>query len=200
MHSTDPSPALPMNGLLVAACIVIVTAGLRAAANVLVPIVIAMFLAVLLAPAVRSLRRLRVPPFVGIPLVVMACVAVIALIGGVVGQSINALVASAPRYQQRFSELTHAAELWMRAHHVSLSQQNLMAVVRPDTVLALLGHTLSQVAAVVSHTLLVLLLLVFLLFDAVDLPDRMKGALGRTSVDVSRWSRIAVEVKEYLVL
>src|SRR5512133_713100 len=140
MHSTDPSPALPMNGLLVAACIVIVTAGLKAAANVLVPIVIAMFLAVLLAPAVRSLRRLRVPPFVGIPLVVMACVAVIALIGGVVGQSINALVASAPRYQQRFSELTHAAELWMRAHHVSLSQQNLMAVVRPDTVLALLGH------------------------------------------------------------
>lgn len=200
MRSTEPSPPKANNGLLAATCLVVVVAGLRAAAEVLVPIVIAIFLTVLLAPLVRSLRRLRVPPFVGIPLVVIACVAVLALIGGVVGQSVNALMTSAPSYHQRFVELTHALDSWLRDHRIAISQQRLMSTLRPDTVLPLVGRTLSQVATVLSHTVLVLLLVVFLLFDAVDLPERMRVALGRTSTDVERFSRIAAEVKEYLVL
>lgn len=189
-----------MNGLLLAACVVVVVAGLRAAADVLVPVVISAFITVLLAPLVRSLRRLRVPIFVGIPLVVMACVAVLVLIGGIVGQSVNALMSSAPRYAERFMELTHSLDTWLRGHRIAISQQRLMATLRPDTILPILGRTLSQVATLLSRTVLVLLLVAFLLFDAVDLPERMKGALGRTSADVSRLSRIAAEVKQYLIL
>jgi AI-2 transport protein TqsA len=200
MESSQASPKEPMHGLLVAACLVVIAAGLRVAAEVLVPVVIAAFLTVLLTPLVRTLRRLRVPPLVGIPLVVMTCVGVLALIVGVVGQSVNALVTSAPHYHQRFVELTHSLDVWLRDHRVAVSQQRLMAALRPDTVLPLVGRTLSQVAVVLSHTLLVLILVVFLLFDAVDLPERMKGALGRSGVDLSRWSRIAAEVKEYLVI
>lgn len=200
MQGNHPNRVLPTNGLLVAASVVVIVAGLKAAADLLLPIVTAAFLAVLLAPPVRSLRRLRIAPVIGIPLVVLACVAVLALIGGVVGQSFNALMISAPRYHQRFAELTRGAEQWLQYHQVDLSQQRVLAILRSDSVLPVIGRTLGQVASVLSHTMLVLLLLVFLLFDAVDLPERMRGALGRTSVDVSRWSRIAAEVKEYLVL
>lgn len=200
MHSNPVPPAQPHNGLIVAASLVVVIAGLKAAADLLLPIVIAAFLAVLLVPPVRSLRRLRVSPVIGIPLIVMACVAVLALIGGVVGQSFNALMTSAPRYQQRFIELMRGVDVWLSEHQLQLSQQRILSMLRADTVLSVLGRTLTQVASVLSHTLLVLLLLVFLLFDAVEWPERMRGALGRTSVDVSRWSRIAAEVKEYLVL
>ena len=164
-----------MHGLIVAACLVVVVAGLRAAAELLVPVVIATFLTVLLGPLVRSLRRWRVPPFVGVPLVVLACVAVLALIGGVVGQSVNSLMESAPRYHQRLVELTHSADAWLRQHGVALSQQRLMSALRPDTLLPLVGRTLSQVAAVLSHTVLVLLLVVFLLFDAHRSPRTHEG-------------------------
>jgi AI-2 transport protein TqsA len=200
MSSCGPNPKSPMHGLLVAACLVVIVAGLRAAEALLVPVVIAVFLAVLLGPLVRSLRRLRIPPFVGIPLVVLACVGVLGLIGGVVGQSVNSLMESAPRYHQRFLELTQSADAWLRGRGIALSEQRLMSILRPDTLLPLLGRTLSQVAAVLSHTVLVLILVVFLLFDALDLPERMTGAFSRSSVDASRWSRIADEVKEYLVL
>jgi AI-2 transport protein TqsA len=200
MPNVESGPRKPMSGLLMAACVVVVTAGLRSAQDLLVPIVLAAFLTVLLAPLVRSLRRLRIPTAIGIPLVALACVAILVLIGGVVGQSVNSLVASAPRYHQRLVELTHSGDVWLRQHRITLSQQRLMSVARPDTVLPLLGRMLSQIAALLSHTVLVLLLVVFLLLDAIDLPERFKGALGRTSADVSRWTRIAAEVKEYLIL
>jgi len=200
MPRSDASTNNPTNGFIVAACLVVVVAGLRAAAELLVPVVIAVFLALLLGPLVRSLRRVRIPPVIGIPIVVLACVAVLGLIGGVVGQSVNSLMESAPRYHQRFVMLSNATDNWFRAHGIDISQQRLTDAVRPDTLLPLLGRTLSQVAAVLSHTILVLLLVVFLLFDAVDLPERMKGVLARSSMDSSRWSRIADEVKGYLVL
>lgn len=200
MSSREISPSSPMNGLLSAACLIVVVAGLRAAAELLVPVVFAGFLTVLLGPLVRSLRRLHVPPVVGIPLVVLACVAVLGAIGGVVGQSINSLMESAPRYHLRLAELTRAADSWLRGHGIALSQQRLMSILRADTLLPLAGRALSQVATLLSHTVLVLLLVVFLLFDAIDLPERMKGALDHSSVDASRWSRIADEVKQYLVL
>jgi AI-2 transport protein TqsA len=173
---------------------------MRAAADVIVPIVIAAFLTVLLAPLVRSLRRVRVPPVIGIPMVVLACVSVLAAIGGVVGQSMNSLMQSAPRYQMRLFELLHSLESWLSAHRITVSQQRLLSSLRADALLPLLGQTLSQLATLLSHTVLVLLLVVFLLFDVIDLPERMRGALGRTSSDVSRLARIAEEVKEYLVL
>ena len=75
-----------------------------------------------------------------------------------------------------------------------------MSTLRSDSALALLGQALSELATLLSHLLLVLLLVLFLLVDTVDLSERMKTIRGDTQVDVQRFSRIAEEVKQYLVL
>jgi predicted PurR-regulated permease PerM len=199
-HRSSNPPRLPQ-GLLVVACLVIVIAGLRAASEVLVPVAFAAFLTVLLAPVVRSLRRLHIPTFIGIPLTVLTGVLVLSLLLTVVGQSINALVASAPKYEERFAVLTRSGAEWLHRHGFELSQQRLMSTLRSDSALALLGQALSELATLLSHLLLVLLLVLFLLVDTVDLSERMKTIRGDTRVDdVRRFSRIAEEVKQYLVL
>lgn len=200
METDSTNSPRPLNGLLVIACIVIVIAGLRAATEVLVPVVFAAFLTVLLAPLVRSLRRFHIPTFLGIPLTVLACVAILSLLLTVVGRSVNALLASAPNYQVRFVALSRDVVVWLHRHGVEFSQQRLMSQLRSDNALELLGQAISQLASLVSHLLLVLLLVVFLLVDTIDLPERMKGALGKSKVDVERLTRIAEEVKQYLVL
>jgi AI-2 transport protein TqsA len=173
---------------------------LRAAADVLVPIAFAAFLTTLLSPLVRSLRRLHVPTVLGIPLTVLACIAVLSLLFTVVGQSVNSLVASAPKYQERFAALSQDAVAFLHRHGLDFSQQRLLRTLRSDGALTLFGQALSQLASLLSHLLLVLLLVLFLLVDTVDLPERLKGALGKSPVDVKRLNRIAEEVKHYLVL
>lgn len=200
MPTDSTNSPRPLHGLLVIACLIIVVAGLRAATEVLVPVVFAVFLTVLLAPLIRSLKRFHIPTFVGIPLTVLACLAIVSLLLTVVGRSVNSLLATAPNYQVRFLELSRETVVWLQRHGIELSQQRIMSQLRSDNALALLGQAISQLASLVSHLLLVLLLVVFLLVDTVDLPERMKGALGKTKVDVARFSRIAEEVKQYLVL
>jgi AI-2 transport protein TqsA len=195
----DPLPQ-PLPGLLVSASLVIIVFGMRAAAEVLVPIAFAAFLTTLLAPVVRSLRRVHVPVVVGIPITVLSCVAVLSLFLTVVGQSINALIVSAPKYQERFLALSHGLVAMLRHHGIEMSQQRLLSSIGSERAFALLAQALSQLASLLSHLLLVLLLVLFLLVDTIDLPARLSNALGKTSMDVARLERIAAEVKQYLVL
>lgn len=175
-------------------------AGLRAAAAILVPVAFAALLTVLLAPLVRSLRRLRIPAVVGIPLVVLACVAILSLLFTVVGQSLNALVVGAPQYEERFVSLTRDGTHFLHRLGIEFSQDRLVRTLRSDKALSLMGLAVAQLATVLSDLMLVVLLVLFLLVDAVDLPERMQRIFRGTEVDLERLGRISDEVKQYLVL
>jgi AI-2 transport protein TqsA len=200
MDSESLNRGRSMPALLVTASLVITVTGLRAAADILVPVTFAGFLTVLLAPLVRSLRRLHVPTALAVPLVVLACVALLSLLFTAVGQSLNALVAEAPRYQERFFVLTRQALGWLHDHGFDVSQERLLNTMRSERGLSLLGQAVSQVASLLSNLLLVVLLVLFLLFDAVELPARMAKIGGGTRFDLTRFRQISDEVKQYLVL
>jgi AI-2 transport protein TqsA len=189
-----------MSALVGLAALVIVVAGVRAASQILVPIACAAFMALLLGPVINSLRRFRIPPVVSIPSVALLCLLVMALMGGVVGQSVNSLISEGPKYQARVAELAAGLTAFLAQHGVRFNLGSLAQSVRPASVLMLLGTAVSQVASVLSYVLLVLLMAVFLLFDALDLPERLRAALGAERDEVVRFGRIADEVKHYLVL
>jgi AI-2 transport protein TqsA len=65
---------LPLMWLLIGACLVILAAGMRAAAAVLNPVMMAVFLAVLLGTTVNSLTRRRVPSWLAVTAVILVVV------------------------------------------------------------------------------------------------------------------------------
>ena len=61
------------------------------------------------------------------------------------------------------------------------------------------GTTLWSIASLMTMTLLVVLIMVFLLFEAAQLPRKLEIALGWTPVAMERMSRAKHEVQRYLV-
>jgi len=190
----------PGSGLLFAAALCIVIAGMRAASEILIPIVFASFLTVLVAPLVRLLRRMHVPTALAIVGVVASCIAVLVVLGGVVGRSVNAFIEVAPAYRDRAAQLHTAVIGWMHGHGVRLTTSRLLDAVRPDSMLSFVGQAISQVASLLTYTVLVLLMMVFMLFDALDMPTRMQHALNLSPENVRKTRRIGEEIKHYLVL
>ncbi len=187
-------------GLMSIAALVVIVAGMRAASTVLVPLVFALFLAVLLAPLVHALQRLRIPPAIGIPAVVLSAVALLVSLGGVLGQTINALVDAAPSYEKRANELLYWLTNTLGGWGFHYSPANLRASLGPDSVLPVLGRMVTGAASILSYTLLVLVIVVFLLFDAIDMPNRLELAFRGSEVNVEGLKHVAGEVKKYIVL
>ncbi|HSN99323.1 MAG TPA: AI-2E family transporter, partial [Candidatus Nanopelagicales bacterium] len=190
----------PLGLLLGGACLVVILAGLKAASALLVPLAFSAFLAIIVTPLVFWLLRRRVPVVMAVLLVVLLVLVALSALAGVVGGSVNSLVAAAPRYAERFNALVDAIAGWLAVRGLELSNARIRGLMDPTAAIGLVGGTVSQIASMLSDTLLVLLTVVFMLFEITVLPSKLRAAFGDTKADLSRYAKIITEINQYVVI
>lgn len=79
---------------------VILVAGMKAASSVLVPVLMAGFLAIICWPPLKWLQEHRVPTIVALLIIVLAIATVGALVGGLIGTSVNDFISQLPDYEK----------------------------------------------------------------------------------------------------
>jgi AI-2 transport protein TqsA len=184
--------------LLVAACVVVVVAGLRQAASILLPFALATFLAILTLPVTFWLKRRGVPGFLAIFLAVMVDVAIFALVILLASQSVSDFQARLPGYVARFDALqaTWVESLEMRGIPAgSYVSGNLL---NADRAVELVTGALQRVVSLASNAVLVILIMLFILAEATVIPAKFRAVLGRTEGDMGRMAKIVGEVQTYL--
>lgn len=195
-ESREGTPATRL--LLALAALVVVIAGLKAAQTILIPVLLALLLAILASPAVFWLRARRVPTVAAVLLVVLVLLGVFAAFGAAFGGSINGFMDAAPRYQERVDALGASARGWLEARDIDVGRIDTNEVFQPGALIGFLGKGLAGLLAALSNTFVVMLILVFMLFEAAGLPVKMRAALGNSDADLSRFSKAATEIQKYL--
>lgn len=203
-ENPEPQPAHTLGSrqhtLVTLAAVVVVIAALKVARPVLVPLSVAAFLATLTAPAVLYLKHRRVPPELGVPLVVLMTIVVLSGLTGIVAGSLNAFVKALPSYQAQMSVLLVSSAAQVKEWGIELTTENVYSLVQPAAALSFVGDTLSGLADLLSDLILVLLLTVFVLFEAMVLPNKIRAALGDPRADLSRGIRVVNRIKAYVVV
>jgi predicted PurR-regulated permease PerM len=195
-----PARGEPRNVLLTIASLVVIIAALKIASPVLIPLTVSAFLATLTAPLVLYLKRKRIPPAIGVPLAVIGTLAVLAGVTGLVVGSVNAFVRQLPAYEQKFDAIVDASSTQLASWGLPVTASSLSSLVQPEAAIRFVGNTISEVADMLSDTLLVLLMTVFVLFEAMVLPDKIRLALGDPKADLSRGIQVVGRIKAYVVV
>ena len=161
-----------------------ITAGLYLLADVLVPFVLAAFLAVALTPLVDvQVRRLRLPHALAVVLTLAGALVVLALVGLLVARSMTELTDNAPTYQKHVGDLLNTA-----AEKLDLDVDAVGDKVTKG-VETLILKTTGAVFDLLSQGVLVLIFLSFLLFGATVKSTRRSGA----------WADIYARTQKYIV-
>jgi predicted PurR-regulated permease PerM len=195
--------------LLVAACVVIIVAGLRAAAQILVPFLVGIFLAILSLPILFALKKRGVRNWLAVLVSILVDVAVIAGISFLLGGTLNELANEVPTYQSRLGEridemsavLPEAIQTRLQDAGFNLDQPGewLLSLFDADALVDLTQRSLRGVASVLSNLLIVILITVFILFEATTFGDKLKVAFGRRDAQ-ARFGKMTQEVQRYLAL
>ena len=189
--------------LLAAACLVVIIAGLRAAAELILPFLIAVFLAVVNVPVMNWLVRMRVPKPLAVLCTVLLAVAVIGALVAVLAGSINQLTAAAPTYQARLRELAESLLAFGARFGLPVEQWTSLDLA-PSGVFDLLGgvvgDTVRAVGAFLSNTFLVLLTVIFILFEAAGFSRKITAAFGAPQESFRQMTRMARQVQTYLAV
>jgi predicted PurR-regulated permease PerM len=183
--------------LLVIACIVVVIAGLKAAATLLVPFMISLFLAMISLPLVHWLHARRVPTAIAVVITLMLLLMVLASIGLLLGGSVQAFTTRAPEYRNLLEERLGGVIDWLQARGLTITRDMADDFIKPGRVMDVVTGTLRGVAAVFSNLFLVMLTIVFILMEATGFRAKLHAAFGGAEA-AQRFDNIRTQVQRYL--
>ena len=185
---------------------VLLVAGIKTAAPIMQPMVLALFLAVLLAPVIVQFRRLPWPGRAGFPhwlavlLTLVLALAILGSVGFLIERSVEQLAALAPAYRSRFDQLASEATLAAARYGVDLSKSALTDLLTPEKELGILGGTAASAAGVASDFVLVFFMLVFLLVQGPLTPAHIEAAFGREGGGSERLGRMTRQIQTYMAV
>lgn len=194
------------NPIWTVAALWIVIEGLREAKSILIPIAVAVMLAIICAPAVSWLERRRIPNAAAVLLVVMGIFGLLAMVGAVVGSSVASFQESIPIYTARLAEMAQGGLRWLQGLGLppELDASHLASVIEPgqaaSRVLGVVPSAMGGLASALSNTFLVMFTMVFILMEKGTVPAKLRAMGGTPDADISQYRRIATEVQSYLAI
>lgn len=184
--------------LLHLAALVVLVAGLRLAAALVEPLLLAFFLAVVSYPLVRLLVTRRVPRGLAVLVVVVLDIAVVVGLGLLLASVLEDFQARLPAYQAQTKAMLNAAILALNARGADLDAGRIGALIEPASVMSLAGTLLQSVMNVIGQLFFVLLIAAFLMFEATVFGDKLRPLLPDADEEFARLERAAHEVQKYL--
>jgi AI-2 transport protein TqsA len=188
------------NALLTLAAFVVVVAGMKAASSLLVPFLLAVFIAVICAPPLFWLGSKGVPKVVAVVVILVVALGAGLLVGTLVGASLNSFLGSLPDYQGRLSMRIDPVMHWLADQGVSLPSGGLKNIFNPERVMALAGGLVSGLGSVLANAVLILLTVVFILLEASGLPAKLRAALRNPERSLAGLEKFSASANRYVVI
>jgi AI-2 transport protein TqsA len=186
--------------LVIAAALVIIIGGINQAQSVLVSFLVAVFLAMLGTPPVLWLERKRIPSVVSVLLVVAGMVAILMIVGAIVGASMGSFYTELPVYQTRLQEQVSAFQSFWTSKGVRHVDKVLLGYVNPAAVMSLAARLFAELGAAFSNIVLILLTVAFILFEASSFPVKLRAVLGDPRQIFPQFTRFVDDIERYMAI
>ncbi|MFT5729998.1 MAG: AI-2 transport protein TqsA [Desulforhopalus sp.] len=191
-------PQVRKSNLIQLAAFVVVVAGMKAASSLVVPFLLAVFLAIICTPLLFWLQRKGVPELIGLLIILAAVIGISILLALVVGSSLSSFSNNLPTYQDRLAVMT--ADVWrlLSTYGVTLDTTVLQDILNPGKLMKLVAGTLNGLGGILTNAFLILLTFIFLLLEAAGIPDKIKAIHGGADLSLSDYEAITEGVNRYL--
>ncbi|MEE9578237.1 MAG: AI-2E family transporter [Gemmatimonadota bacterium] len=186
--------------LISAAAFVVVIAGMRAAAGMLVPFFLAVFIAVLCTGPLGFLRKVGLPRWLAVTIVVLGLLGIFTGVGTVLGSSIFDFTRGLPLYQRRLETEIQALLSWVRGFGFDVSGDFILRYFELGKILDLVGIVLVALRGVLTNTVLILITIIFILIEVSGIPVKLRAALGEAegASAFETFSSFSEDVRRYI--
>jgi predicted PurR-regulated permease PerM len=193
-YSVRNSPLINM------AAFVVVVAGLKAASALVVPFLLAVFLAIICARPLFWMHCKGIPSLLAMLLLVLLIVLVWVSLVTLIGTSVADFSKNVPLYQASLVEQTAGLLQWLDGHGVSLDRSIISNVFDPGKLLKMAANTLNGLGGILTNTFVIFLTFFFILSEAAGFPQKLRAIQGEQSQALKKYGEIASGVNSYLVI
>jgi len=184
--------------LLSLAAFVVVIAGMRAAQSIIVPFLLAGFIAIVSTPYLNWLQRKGLPRGPALLLVMVGILAVGFGLTALLGTSLDGFSQALPSYQDRLQGEVGRFVHWLTARGVEISDQTFLQYLDPGSAMRLASGLLKGLGNVLTNAFLILLTVIFILLEASSFAGKLRAALGEPDHSLEQSDTVLENIKRYM--
>ena len=186
--------------MLALACFIVIIAGMRAAAGILIPFLLAVFIAVIFTPPLFWMQNRGVPKLLAIALIVVVLIAIGYWLVIFVSASVADFTASLPAYQRRLLEESATLIQWLQNRGIDVSEEMVHERLDPSIAMQMAARVLTGLSAALTNAFLIFLTVMFILLEASGMTDKYRAAFKQPEKSLQGIRRITKSVNRYLAL
>jgi len=164
------------------AAVIVIILGMQMAKELLVPFLIAAFLALITVRPMLWLQQKRIPSFLAAMIIVVSIMLLFAAVGAILGSSIADFTAALPGYQAQLDLIVDGVFDFV-VEHLSgdESLESLGQMVDPGWAMGLVATILNSLKGVLTNTFLIIFLMIFMLLEVSSVGTKVEAAFGRSA-------------------
>ena len=186
--------------LLTVAAFVVVIAGMRAAVTIVVPFLLAAFIAIISAPPLFWLHRKGLPIWLALIIVIFGVLLIGFLISGLVGSSIKDFSSDLPVYEAKLRALIAGVVTWLESHKIDTAGLAVTKLFDTGAAMKLVARGLNSLGQVLTNGLLILMIVIFMLIEASSFPVKLYTILGDEKNSLENFDKFINTVKQYMAI
>ena len=186
--------------MLVFAAFIIVVAGMRASTTILVPFLLAAFIAIISTPPMFWLQRKGIHKWLSLLIIIFGIVLIGCLVFVLVGSSLQAFTRELPVYEDKLKELTMTIVTRLKTIGLDTTELDLMELFNPGAAMKLVATGLNSFRKVLTNGFLILMTVIFMLIEASSLPLKLRTIFGDTEDALINFEKFINDVKQYMAI
>ncbi|WP_312689788.1 AI-2E family transporter [Kosakonia sp.] len=198
---TQPQPdQMGLHILLKLAALVVILAGIHAAADIIVQLLLALFFAIVLNPLVRWFIRRGLKRPIAIAIVVLVMLIVLTALVGVLAASINDFMTLLPKYNREFTRKFLEFQRMVPFLNMHMSPERMLQRMDSDRLMSFATAMMTQLSNAMASIVLLVMTVVFMLFEVRHVPYKLRFALSNPQIHIAGLHRALKGVSHYLAL
>lgn len=186
--------------MVILASFVVVVAGMKAAESIVVPFLLALFIAIIALPPYLWLQQKKIPRVIALLIIILVFLSSIFLIGVLIGTSVNDFLTKLPLYEQKLQTQTQVVIAWLMEKGFIENDFEISNAFNPGVILKIVGDTFNQVSNLFANGFLILLTVIFIMLEEVSLPAKIKKMSTDPQTSLSRIQAVTQNINKYIAI
>ncbi|TDO08729.1 MULTISPECIES: AI-2E family transporter [Halomonas] len=194
------SNTLPLNLLLALAALVVIIAGLRAGSSLLVPLLLAILIAVVCTAPVHWLHRLGMSKQLAVWLTLVVIGGFLSLLGLLLANSFGTFIDALPGIEKKLYQYYLGLLDGLAGLGLAIDTNRLADLLDAEQFGNWIPTVLGEVGNLLMQSVMVGLLVMFLLFETLNFREKVSRALVNPAPSLRRFSEFSLTLKRYLAV
>jgi predicted PurR-regulated permease PerM len=183
--------------LLVMAAVVIVLAGIKLSAVILVPFLLALFLATILSPLFLWLKKLGLGDILPLIIIVLLLLLMITSLAILVGSSVQDFTQNVPFYETKLKSDLSALLETVNSWGLHIPKEDILNLFQTDSIMRYIATTLKSLGSLLTNSFMIIITIIFMLLEI----SQFRFKFNQTnSNSLKQLTEISDNIKHYILL